>query len=110
MRYRTKAKLEGGELEISGDQWLIFLYEDYHCNISNPWNGIFHSKLLVNVSIICFVTPANHQFQVYKHVFTSPSSAEKEIKVTQSGNTHLHGMTSVTPTSITYIATQVCMS
>ena len=74
MRYRTKAKLEGGELEISGDQWLIFLYEDYHCDVSNPWNGIFHSKLLVNVSIICFVTPANHQFQVYKHIFTSPSS------------------------------------
>ena len=51
MRYRTKVKLKSGELEISGDQWLIFLCKDYHCDISNPWNGIFRSKLLVNVSI-----------------------------------------------------------
>ena len=69
---------------------------------------IFHSKLLVNVSIICFMTPANHQFQVYKHIFTSPSSVKKESKATWSGKACLHGMMSVPPTSIACIATQVC--
>ncbi|KAG1892969.1 uncharacterized protein F5891DRAFT_1209455 [Suillus fuscotomentosus] len=42
----------------------------------------------------------------YKHVFTSPSSVEKEPKATQSGNARLHGMNSVTTASIAYIATQ----
>jgi hypothetical protein len=45
--------------------------------------------------------------QAYKHVFTSPSSVEKENKATRSGNARIHGMTTVTPASIAYIATQV---
>ena len=45
--------------------------------------------------------------QSFKHIFTSPSSVEKEAKATRSGNARLHGMTSVTPASITYVATQV---
>ena len=45
--------------------------------------------------------------QVYKHVFTSPSSVEKEPKATRSGNARIHRMTNVTPASIAYIATQV---
>lgn len=45
--------------------------------------------------------------QAYKHVFTSPSSVEREPKATRSGNARLHGMTSVTIASIAYIATQV---
>ena len=49
----------------------------------------------------------NSLIQAYKHVFTLPSSAEKEAKATCSGNACLHGMTSVTPASIAYIATQV---
>ena len=46
----------------------------------------------------------------YKHIFTSPSSVEKEPKATQSGNACIHGMTHVTPASIAYIATQVSSS
>jgi hypothetical protein len=45
-------------------------------------------------------------YQAYKHVFTSPSSVEKVPKATRSGNARIHGMTSVTPASIAYIATQ----
>jgi len=45
--------------------------------------------------------------QAYKHIFTSPSSVEKETKATRSGNARIHGMTKVTPASIVYIATQV---
>lgn len=47
--------------------------------------------------------------QAYKHVFTSPSSVEKEPKATRSGNARIHGMTRVTLASIAYIATQVCI-
>ena len=46
-------------------------------------------------------------FKTYKHVFTSLSSVEKRPKATRSGNARIHGMTSVTPASIAYIATQV---
>ncbi len=45
--------------------------------------------------------------EAFKHVFTSPSSVDKEPKATRSGNARIHGMTNVTPGSIAYIATQV---
>jgi hypothetical protein len=45
--------------------------------------------------------------QAYKHIFTSPSSVDKEPKATRSGNARLHGMTCVTLPSIAYVATQV---
>ena len=45
--------------------------------------------------------------KAFKHAFTSPSSADKELKATRSGNACLHGMTCVMPGSIAYIATQV---
>lgn len=45
--------------------------------------------------------------QAYKHVFTSPSSIEKEPKATRSGNARIHGMKNVTIASLAYIAMQV---
>jgi len=50
-----------------------------------------------------------HRLQAYKHIFTSPSSVEKEVKATRSGNARIHGMTRVTPASLAYVATLVCM-
>lgn len=47
--------------------------------------------------------------QAFKHVFTSPSSVDKEPKATRSGNARLHNMTHVTPASIAYVATQVLL-
>jgi hypothetical protein len=51
--------------------------------------------------------PTAFFFQGYKHIFTSPSSVEKEAKATRSGNARIHGMTQVTPASIAYVSTQV---
>ena len=34
---------------------------------------------------------------------------DKEPKAMQSENTHIHGMTTVTPAALAYIATQVCL-
>jgi hypothetical protein len=48
------------------------------------------------------------EIQAFKHVFTSPSSADDdEPKATKSGNARIHGMTTVTKASLAYIATQV---
>ncbi|EGN99204.1 hypothetical protein SERLA73DRAFT_53763 [Serpula lacrymans var. lacrymans S7.3] len=88
----VRLKLKNGELLISGDQWPVFLYQDYVYNPEDPWNGLSRSLLLV---------------LAYRHIFTSPSSVNREPKATQSGNTRIHGMTKVTPASIAYVATQV---
>ncbi|KIM75190.1 hypothetical protein PILCRDRAFT_681578 [Piloderma croceum F 1598] len=88
----TKEKLRSGEMAVSGDHWPIFLYQGYSYDPEDPWNGLLRSNILVSA---------------YKHIFTSPSSVEKEPKATRSGNARIHGMTQVTPASIAYIATQV---
>jgi hypothetical protein len=53
---------------------------------------------------------SSHYLQAYKHIFTSPSSVEKEVKATRSGNARIHGMTRVTTGSLAYVATQVCLA
>jgi hypothetical protein len=95
---------------VPGDQWPIFLYKDYTYDPENPWNGLFRSTLLLSVMYQLFyplLYILTFPVQAYRHVFTSPSSVEKEPKATRSGNARLHGMTQVTPPSIAYIATQV---
>jgi len=79
-------------MAVAGDQWPIFLYQGYNYDPEDPWNGLFRGSLLI---------------YAYKHIFTSPSSIEKEPKTTRSGNARIHRMTQVTPASIAYIATQV---
>jgi len=88
----VKEKLRTAELTVSGDQWLIFLYQGYHYDPEDPWNGLFRGPILISA---------------YKHIFTSPSSVDKEPKATRSGNARIHGMTSVTSASIAYVATQI---
>ncbi|KAG2039132.1 hypothetical protein BDR03DRAFT_933333 [Suillus americanus] len=87
-----KQKLQSSEIAVSGDQWPLFLYANEVYDPDDPWNGLSRSRLLINA---------------YRHVFTSPSSVEKEPKATCAGNARLHGMTSVTPPSVAYITTQV---
>ncbi|KAG1906720.1 uncharacterized protein F5891DRAFT_1125542 [Suillus fuscotomentosus] len=89
---QTKENLRSGEILVCGDQWPIFLYTHHIYDPEDPWCGLLRSRLLV-----C----------AYKHVFTSPSSVDREPKATRSRNARLHGMKSVTIASIAYIATQV---
>lgn len=60
--------------------------------------------LCVSSNFLCYQLDA----QAYRHVFTSPSSVDREPRATRSGNARIHGMTRVTLPSIAYIATQVC--
>ena len=64
-------------------------------------------SLFLSVRFIFHYNALTHLAQAYKHVFTSPSSVDKEPKATRSGNARIHGMTCVTLPSIAYIATQV---
>ncbi|KAG1731019.1 hypothetical protein EDB19DRAFT_1896981 [Suillus lakei] len=73
----TKQSLKSGETAVCGDQWPIFLYAVYDYNPKDPWKGLLRSEILIFG---------------FKHVFTSPSSMDKEPKATRSGNAYLHGM------------------
>ena len=46
---RTKVKLRSSELVVSGEQWPIFLYENYTYDPEDPWRGLLRSALLVKV-------------------------------------------------------------
>ena len=103
---RTKAKLGSGEVEVLRISCPCFymkitiltlrtLGTDFSVAISCKCKGAFAIVTLANCT------------KAYRHVFTSPSSIEKETKATYSDNACLHGMMSIMPTSIVYIATQV---
>ncbi|KAG1731791.1 hypothetical protein EDD22DRAFT_982563 [Suillus occidentalis] len=89
---RTKLSLKSGETTVRGDQWPMFLYAGYEYNPEDPWKGLLRSEILIFG---------------FKHVFTSPSSVDREPKATRSGNAYLHGMKSVTKGSLAYVATQI---
>ncbi|KAG2134612.1 hypothetical protein BD769DRAFT_1627142 [Suillus cothurnatus] len=91
----TKQSLKSGETAVRGDQWPMFLYAQYDYDPDDPWKGLLRSEILIFG---------------FKHVFTSPSSVDREPKATRSGNAYLHGMKSVTKGSLAYIATQVRFS
>ncbi|KAG1763010.1 hypothetical protein EDD22DRAFT_846647 [Suillus occidentalis] len=88
----TKQSLKSSETAVHGDQWPMFLYAGYIYNSEDPWKGLLKSEILVFG---------------FKHVFTCPSSVDKEPKATCSGNAYLHGMKSVTKGSLAYIAMQL---
>jgi hypothetical protein len=109
---RIRRDLESGKVIPSGDLWPRFLYQGYKYNSNDPWDGLLRSSLLVKVSRTPSSTDkkshSRSAHQAYKHVFTSPSSAYGDgDKATRSSNARIHGMTSVTPASLAYIATQV---
>ncbi|KAG1720887.1 hypothetical protein EDB19DRAFT_1646818, partial [Suillus lakei] len=87
----TKQNLKSGETAVRGDQWPMFLYAGYVYDPEDPWTGLLRSEILIFG---------------FKHIFTSPSSVDREPKATCSGNAYLHGMKSMTKASLAYIATQ----
>ena len=107
--HRTSAKLASGEIVVRGDQWPLLVYAKQEFNPEEPWDGLFRSELLVWVrmhpSSLFLLTTFP---QAFKHIFTSPSSVEKEVKATRSGNARIHGMVHVMRASLAYITTQVC--
>ncbi|KAG1779479.1 hypothetical protein EV702DRAFT_1178547 [Suillus placidus] len=78
--------------QFAGDQWPMFLYAGYEYDPEDPWKGLLRGEILIFG---------------FKHVFTSPSSVDREPKATRAGNAYLHSMKSVTKGSLAYITTQV---
>jgi len=106
----VRTKLASGELIVCGDQWPMLVYANQEYDPKDPWNGLFKSQLLIWVSSVH--SCATYVLlvligQAYKHIFTSPSSMEKEVKATISGNARIHGMKQVTTASLAYVVTQV---
>ena len=81
-----------GTLAPTPHQWPRFLYEGLKYNPSDPWEGLFKGKLVI---------------QGFKHVFISPSSVDGESRATKSGNAAIHGMRRVTTASLAYVAVLV---
>ncbi|KAF8833338.1 hypothetical protein BDN67DRAFT_992856 [Paxillus ammoniavirescens] len=52
----TRVKLVNGQIQVSGDQWPVFLYASYSYDAEDPWNGLLHSGLLVSASIAYIAT------------------------------------------------------
>ncbi|KAH9949893.1 hypothetical protein B0H21DRAFT_687616, partial [Amylocystis lapponica] len=90
--FQVKVGLRIGELTVAADSWPRFMYRDNAYDPENPWKGLLRGKLLVTA---------------FKHIFTSPTSVDDGSRATRAGNARIHGMTSVTPGSIAYVATQV---
>ncbi|KAJ3531434.1 hypothetical protein NMY22_g8153 [Coprinellus aureogranulatus] len=87
-----KKQLRNKELTVAGSHWPIFVYKGEKFNPDDPWMGLFRNELLI---------------KGFKHIFTSPSSVDDEPKATRSGNARIHGMSHVTPASLSYVATQI---
>ncbi|KAF8239325.1 hypothetical protein L208DRAFT_1238246 [Tricholoma matsutake] len=87
-----REKLSSGKMPVHGDQWPMLVYADQEYDPQDPWEGLFRSRILI---------------WAFKHIFTSPSSVEKEVKATRSGNARIHGMTRVTTASLAYVAMQL---
>jgi len=92
----------------------VYINQEY--NPKAPWNSLFRSQLLIWMSFIhLYVTYILNLLVLirrasYKHIFTLPSSMEKEVKATRSGNAQIHGIIQVTMAPLAYIAIQVCLA
>lgn len=94
-------------LEVINGQYSSTL--NHHMTKKTP-GKVFFAALYWSLQVV-FTAPLSTSYpnvwQAYKHIFTSPSSVDKEPKATRSGNARIHGMTRATPASIAYVATQV---
>ena len=83
------------------------------------WGGLFERGPSFACKSFAFFTPyiwQSNPFQAYRHIFTSPSSASKENAATVEITSRQRDVAStlrlnghVTPRSIVYTATQVCI-
>ena len=71
---------------------------DTGCNHGSVKSKLQNGEILVT----------GNQWPIFLYTDFTPSSVNKVVKATRSGNAQIHGMTQVTKASISYVATQVC--
>jgi len=49
------AKLDNGEMAVTGDQWPMLLYANQHYDPDDPWSGLFRNQILIYVSVVSAV-------------------------------------------------------
>ncbi|KAN0130582.1 hypothetical protein V8E53_011668 [Lactarius tabidus] len=84
-----------GTQDLTAVDLPTFLWPDGAFYTEDAYNSFLCSPLLVTT---------------YKHIFISPSSANKTNKSTRGGNAALHNITFVTYESIAYVATVTCFA
>ncbi|KAI6015757.1 hypothetical protein BKA83DRAFT_4498437 [Pisolithus microcarpus] len=125
----------GHDYLVTANSWPHFLYKDKIYDPKDPVKGFFKNKLLVQVGHSLPLEVRLRLLQAFKHIFTSPSSADvdsvadstdDEIQVStselplkcQKGPTNkrarsnvasLIGMKSIAPRAIAYTVVQVSM-
>jgi hypothetical protein len=63
---RTRESLRAGNLIVAGDDWPLFLYQDYKYYADDVWRGLFRSALLVSVSVL---NPGTEATRISAHLF-----------------------------------------
>ena len=114
---RTRLGLQNRTLPLrdqSGEPLLpLFLYEESLVD-GSVTKGLFRGPLLLKVRGIDFLswTPPDTHSQAYRAIFLGRSHASGSSEKTKGGNAKIHGMTSVIPSTICYVAIQVnrCVS
>jgi hypothetical protein len=106
-------KLQDGSALVTGWDFPTFFYPNDSFIPDNWDSGLLCSPLLLRVcemistrSLHCFLI----FFKVFKHIFTSPSSAMRDEPgrmKTKGSQTKLNGMDSVSAVSIAYTVLQV---
>jgi hypothetical protein len=104
-----------GSIDFEEGDWPSFLYSsDVGYDPTRPEIGLFRGIFLLRVSIVFYqyYTNSGTSSEVYRHIFTSPSSAlksENDVKASNRSNSKIHGLTQVTGRTIAYAAVQVCV-
>jgi hypothetical protein len=65
---RTKENLRNGHLQVSGDQWPIFLYYEYSYDPDDPWKGLLRSAIIVSVSLRFLAQMFNNACLKTRHI------------------------------------------
>ena len=84
---RTKTKLMNGQIQVAGNQWLLFLYANYTYDAEDPWNGLLHSGLLISVSLL-----NSHPIDVIVTIVSRPLSISSFHQVQSTKNQKWHNL------------------
>lgn len=70
-----------GQIQVAGNQWLLFLYANYTYDAEDPWNGLLHSGLLISVSLL-----NSHPIDVIVTIVSRPLSISSFHQVQSTKN------------------------